>query len=111
MPGNLIHHVVQKRNAGLESREARAIQIDTDPDAGLGSVALYLGGAGSHAEDSEKSDGAPSYNAEMILLSATRKMGLETPHSSVQHASKICRTAIIKDPTGFKTLGASSTRP
>jgi hypothetical protein len=71
--GNLIHHVIQKRNAGLEGRPTRAIQIDSNPYPGLGSIALYLGGAGSHAEDSEKSDGASSYNAGKILLSATGK--------------------------------------
>jgi hypothetical protein len=48
MTGNLIQHVIEKRDAGLEDCTARAVQIDPDPDAGLGSMAFDFGNAGSH---------------------------------------------------------------
>jgi urease accessory protein UreE len=43
MPGNLIQHVIQKRQARVEAALARAIQIQADLNLSLSSIATDLG--------------------------------------------------------------------
>ena len=42
---NLVQHVVQKANTGIEAGNAGAVQVDAHAHARLGGVALHLGGA------------------------------------------------------------------
>ncbi len=52
VPGHLIEHVLEKRDTGIEMAATAAIQVHTDLDLGLQSIAFYRGLAFSHGESS-----------------------------------------------------------